>query len=250
MRRISSLLLAMLFLTAAYLFAWPSANVAYFAGVVLHLVAGIIFLITLAFAARSILRASNLTAPAGWILVAIGGLLGAVLIYTGTRRGEWPLLYVHIGACLAGGALLASAWAAKQGFFARGSGAAALRNFSFLIVAALIASGAWWVRTVPWLPAYRIENPPIAPASMDGEGDGPSGHFFPSSAQTSSGDVVPEDYFMDSAVCQRCHADIYQQWQSSMHHFSSFNNQWYRKSIEYMQEVDGVQSSKWCAGCH
>jgi len=25
-----------------------------------------------------------------------------------------------------------------------------------------------------------------------------------------------------------------------MHHFSSFNNQWYRKSIEYMQEVAGV----------
>jgi len=35
-----------------------------------------------------------------------------------------------------------------------------------------------------------------------------------------------------------------------MHHFSSFNNQWYRKSIEYMQEVAGVRSSKWCAGCH
>jgi len=35
-----------------------------------------------------------------------------------------------------------------------------------------------------------------------------------------------------------------------MHHFSSFNNQWYRKSIEYMQEVDGVKPSKWCAGCH
>jgi len=35
-----------------------------------------------------------------------------------------------------------------------------------------------------------------------------------------------------------------------MHHFSSFNNQWYRKSIEYMQDVAGVQPSKWCAGCH
>ena len=35
-----------------------------------------------------------------------------------------------------------------------------------------------------------------------------------------------------------------------MHHFSSFNNQWYRKSVEYMQDVDGVQPSKWCAGCH
>src|SRR2546427_12803318 len=34
-----------------------------------------------------------------------------------------------------------------------------------------------------------------------------------------------------------------------MHHFSSFNNQWYRKSIEYMQEVTGTKPSKWCGGC-
>jgi tetratricopeptide (TPR) repeat protein len=35
-----------------------------------------------------------------------------------------------------------------------------------------------------------------------------------------------------------------------MHHFASFNNQFYRKSIEYMQTVNGTQSTKWCAGCH
>jgi len=27
---------------------------------------------------------------------------------------------------------------------------------------------------------------------------------------------------MKSDACQRCHADIYKQWDSSMHHFSSF----------------------------
>ena len=55
---------------------------------------------------------------------------------------------------------------------------------------------------------------------------------------------------MDSATCGECHVDIYEQWESSMHHFSSFNNQFYRKSIEYMQETVGVEPSKWCAGCH
>jgi tetratricopeptide (TPR) repeat protein len=35
-----------------------------------------------------------------------------------------------------------------------------------------------------------------------------------------------------------------------MHHFASFNNQWYRKSIEYMQDTIGVKSSLWCGGCH
>jgi Flp pilus assembly protein TadD len=55
---------------------------------------------------------------------------------------------------------------------------------------------------------------------------------------------------MESDSCKRCHADIYQQWSSSAHHFSSFNNQWYRKSIEYMQDTVGTQPSKWCGGCH
>src|SRR5262249_50509757 len=97
---------------------------------------------------------------------------------------------------------------------------------------------------------YRVENPAIAPATMEQEGDGPGGKFFPSSVQTKDGNYIPSDYFLQSQACERCHSDIYKQWQSSVHHFSSFNNQWYRKSIEYMQEVDGVQPSKWCAGCH
>jgi len=43
---------------------------------------------------------------------------------------------------------------------------------------------------------------------------------------------------------------VYKQWFSSVHHFSSFNNQWYRKSIEYMQDTIGTRPSKWCGGCH
>jgi tetratricopeptide (TPR) repeat protein len=85
---------------------------------------------------------------------------------------------------------------------------------------------------------------------MDGEGDGPGGKFFPSSVQTRDGKNIPAKYFMQSQACERCHSDVYKQWNSSAHHFSSFNNQWYRKSIEYMQDVAGVKSSKWCAGCH
>src|SRR5262249_5265241 len=96
----------------------------------------------------------------------------------------------------------------------------------------------------------RIRNPVDAPTSMFEEGDGSKSPFFPSSATTTSGKTIPSNFFMTSEMCKRCHADIYEQWNSSMHHFSSFNNQWYRKSIEYMQEVDGVQPSKWCAGCH
>ena len=73
---------------------------------------------------------------------------------------------------------------------------------------------------------------------MNEEGRGPKSPFFPSSADTNVDRIIPANFFMTSATCARCHTDIYEQWKSSTHHFSSFNNQWYRKSIEYMQDVD------------
>jgi tetratricopeptide (TPR) repeat protein len=87
---------------------------------------------------------------------------------------------------------------------------------------------------------------------MDDEAmGGKDGPFFPSSAATSTGGRIPGRFFVESErACARCHRDIYNQWFSSAHHFSSFNNRWYARSIEYMQEVAGVQPSKWCAGCH
>jgi tetratricopeptide (TPR) repeat protein len=85
---------------------------------------------------------------------------------------------------------------------------------------------------------------------MEGEGPGPQSPFFPSSSDTNTGKTIPATFFMTSQTCERCHKDIYDQWNASAHHFSSFNNQWYRKSIEYMQDVVGTKPSKWCAGCH
>ena len=249
-RPLTDIFLAVLFVTAAYLFVWPAANVPYFVAVLLHLLAGIALLICLVFALRGILRSGSTTSRIGWILLAIGGVLGAALIKTGTRRDEWPLLYTHIGTCVAGGALLASSWAGKHGFFAKRPAAGFFRSASFLLLAGLLILGARKIRTASWERSHRIENPTIAPATMDSEGDGPSGPFFPSSAQTAHGGQIPANYFTESDSCQRCHADIYKEWQSSAHHFSSFNNAWYRKSIEYMQDTVGVKPSKWCAGCH
>ncbi|MGB6390744.1 MAG: hypothetical protein WBF14_00100, partial [Candidatus Acidiferrales bacterium] len=56
LRRAISVLLAVLFLTAVYVFAWPSPNVPYFGAVVVHLLAGVLFLVALAIALRGMLR--------------------------------------------------------------------------------------------------------------------------------------------------------------------------------------------------
>jgi len=249
-KRWLSRILAALTVSAVYLYGYPSATISYFVVELFHVAIGIVLTILLLFYVVRLLRKESLLARLGWISLGVGALLGIALIKIGTPLRLKPWLYAHIALCLLGTLFLATSWLFSKGWLGdgvirRGLGFAALTLFT-----AGIAAGTWWTREVAWKNANRISNPLMPPDTMDSEGDGPQGKFFPSSAQTKHGGNIPSKYFMKSDACQRCHADIYKQWDSSMHHFSSFNNQWYRKSIEYMQEVAGVRSSKWCAGCH
>jgi len=185
----------------------------------------------------------------GWILVAGGAFLGLILIRIGTPRSEWNWLYLHIILSLAGVGLLVATWAGKRGWLTSGAGAVVRIAICFVVLAA-ISFTARYVRESRWLNRARIENPSMPPSSMEDEGDGPEGAFFPSSAQVYGRQKIPSKFFMESDSCKRCHEDVYNQWFSSAHHFSSFNNQWYRKSIEYMQDRIGTKPSKWCGGCH
>jgi cytochrome c-type biogenesis protein CcmH/NrfG len=235
-------LLGFLFVSALYLYVFPQANIFYAGIVLLHALAGVVAGILLIFCVGRLFRSASPAGRLGWILFAVGTVTGAVLIKTGTPRVEWDLLYAHILLCLAGGALVfAGNLGGRDGFW--------LRCAVSLLSVLLIGWGAHHLRH-RWRNQSRIENPMMPPAEMNGEGDGPNGPFFPSSAQVYGGQKIPSKFFMESDSCKRCHADIYQQWSSSAHHFSSFNNQWYRKSIEYMQDTVGTQPSKWCGGCH
>ena len=249
-KRWLSRILVVLTLSAVYLYGYPSATIPYFVMDLLHVAIGIVLAILLLFFAGRLLRNESLLVRLGWVLLAAGTILGIVLIKVGTPLRLKPWLYAHIALCVVGSLFLATSWLISKGWLGEGF---VRRGFGFAVLALLtatVAAGAWWTREVAWKNANRISNPLMPPDSMDVEGDGAQGKFFPSSAQTKQGVNIPSKYFMKSDACQRCHADIYKQWDSSMHHFSSFNNQWYRKSVEYMQSVAGVRSSKWCAGCH
>ncbi len=124
----------------------------------------------------------------------------------------------------------------------------------------------------------------------------PASPFFPSAATTTTGDYLPERIITRGDVsspeklspdldrigfvvnekigadtCQRCHADIVEQWSKSAHRFASFNNPFYEATINDMREkalspTKGVTEhvghfpqwegrtgnikSKWCSGCH
>src|SRR5713101_3890452 len=242
--------LVMLAASAVYLYGYPSATISFGIVVLFHVAAGIAFSVLLGFTLFRLLRNEGLLARFGWILLAVGATLGIVLIKIGTPSHLKSWLYAHIAMCMAGAVCLLASWLASREWLGRGAAQRGLGFVALLLLTAGIVAGAWWTREIAWQKANRISNPLMPPETMNGEGDGPQGKFFPSSAQTRHGGNIPSKYFMQSDACQRCHADIYKQWNSSVHHFSSFNNQWYRKSIEYMQEVAGVRSSKWCAGCH
>jgi len=232
------------------LYGFPAATLAYSAVLLFHLGAGLALTVLMVPYFVRCWREQKFANRLGWSLLALGAILGIALIKIGTphRLKQW--LFAHIALCVAGLFFLAFSWMGNRKWFGEGARAAALRFAVVLIVIAAASGGAWWARNIAWKNAYRVKNPPLSTETMDGEGDGPSGKFFPSSVQTRDGKNIPAKYFMQSQACERCHQDIYKQWYSSAHHFSSFNNQWYRKSIEYMQEVAGVKSSKWCAGCH
>jgi Flp pilus assembly protein TadD len=249
-RRWLSRSLVVLTISAIYLYGYPSATISYVVVDLFHISVGIILTLLLVFSLIRLLPRESLLARLGWISLLGGALLGIVLIKVGTPLRLKPWLYTHIALCVLGTLFLATSRLISKGWLGNSVIQRGLGFAGLALLAVGIAAGTWWAREAVWKSANRISNPLMPPETMDAEGDGPQGKFFPSSAQTKQGINIPSKYFMKSDACQRCHADIYKQWDSSMHHFSSFNNQWYRKSIEYMQDVAGVRSSKWCAGCH
>jgi hypothetical protein len=63
--------------------------------------------------------------------------------------------------------------------------------------------------------------------------------------------VDPPGAQLPSAVdCARCHADIAAQWASSAHRHSSFDNPYYRVSVEAFRTERGRSAARFCAGCH
>ena len=234
--RYAGILLVLLLINTAYIAAFASPTIFYMGNVVLHLALGVARGIMLLWLIRRMPWAGSI-----FLIAALAGVFLAV--FGNTTPHRW-VLEAHI-------AVAALALLAFLPYVMRHTGAG-FRNTYVACLALLVVfpAATTLYRKVRPNPDDRIRNPLIVPTSMDQEGGGPQSPFFPSSAKTNVGGIIPSNFFMDSEACGRCHKDVYEQWKSSMHHFGSFNNQFYRKSIEYMQSVVGTQPSKWCAGCH
>src|SRR5581483_3429942 len=245
--------LLLLLLNSSYLAAFGHPTVFYLLNLMLHFGLGtlltLLLLIVWAKDRRSLAEGKRIGAG---VLLASAALGLTVLLFGATRPFLQPTKPLHLVARahvvlgVLGVALLALALVrqrAQHRVYARAFGFA-------LVLALLFPLAAWQYQRQTRASRDYILNPTGAPLSMEGEGAGPNSPFWPSSSNTNVNGIIPANFFMTSQTCARCHKDIYDQFNSSAHHFSSFNNQWYRKSIEYMQDVIGTKPSKWCAGCH
>jgi tetratricopeptide (TPR) repeat protein len=239
MRKWLAVSFLLLLVNTAYIAAFAQPTIFYMGNVLLHVVLGFALFLLVMWSWPPGVRFFQ----AQGIAFTLATALGLYLTIFGATRDHHPILIAHIATAALGLALLIP-YALKQTRAFRNAYIAAL---AILILAPLATH--FYDRAFPD-PSLRIRNPAYVPASMREEGGGPQSPFWPSSAKTNIGGIIPSNFFMDSQACGECHKDIYEQWKSSMHHFASFNNQFYRKSIEYMQSVAGVQPTKWCAGCH
>ncbi len=233
---------ALLVANSAYLAADGNPHLVYFASLLLHL--GLGLGLAVPFTLWWWRRRQRWAVLAGGLLLLAGGACGLALAWLGNLTPMRPLLWTHIGLSAAGLVALLRAYA--------GHPERRRWRLSALGLTLALAVPALVLGLAAARPAAEFGNPP-APARMADEAmGGADGPFFPSSVHTAHGDVVPSSVYLKPESCARagCHPDVYDQWEESAHHFSSFNNQWYRKSIEYMQEVAGVRPSKWCGGCH
>ena len=247
-RILAGALLILLLVNTAYISAAASATIFYMSNVLAHLVFGVLLAGCAGFLLfRERAWARELRIAAALFLIALA--LGVALAIVGNVRDNRWLLWLHIVvAALAVIALVP--WISRQAALGGGWLRLSQGYRACLVLLVLLPVVSTVHQRLNPRPQDRIVNPLVVPTSMEEEGGGPQSPFFPSSANTNTKDVIPSNFFMDSQVCGECHKDIYEQWNSSAHHFASFNNQFYRKSIENMQDVVGTEPSKWCAGCH
>ncbi len=249
MRKLSLAAFLILLLNSAYLFSFGEPTLFYISNVLLHVGLGVLLIIPFGiYVYRQLKRISRL-GQVGSIGIVVGIISGGYLMIVGATTPYRWLLITHIVSISAGSILLGIHLLRDNEFL---TPLLKKINIGVLVVVVLFPIGAKLIQYYLPNETYLVENPALPPTSMYEEGGGTTGHFFPASVETETGALIPTDFFLTSETCatKGCHPDIYRQWNESAHHFSSFNNQWYRKSIIYMQEVNGIQPSKWCGGCH
>ena len=241
-RRLYRLLLIPLGLIAAnaiYLVAFTRDTAFFYAMLLLHLTLGVLiavpfFVFALTHAKRMIRMWNKRAKAAGLAIFTLAVITVASGVYmtfqgaTLSHRWVWITHVAAVPLALVAFILHRRAHTHKLQFrrlYAWGGAVAA-----FLVAMAIAA---------------KFEKPPKRIVNLNGDTV-----FFPASSETFDQGLLDAKKLAANDYCQSCHPDSFHQWERSAHRFSSFNNPFYRKSIELMADRVGRERTKWCSGCH
>jgi hypothetical protein len=89
--------------------------------------------------------------------------------------------------------------------------------------------------------------PPSVPRAVLPHDEGPN---FPSLARTQDGKPADISLLADAKSCGNCHKEAEREWRASAHAHASFDNPWYRASVDQLRHDLNNVSSRHCGGCH
>jgi tetratricopeptide (TPR) repeat protein len=241
-RRLYRLLLVPLGLIAAnsiYISAFTRDTSFFYAMLLLHLALGVLiavpFFVFAVTHARRMIRTWNRRAKyaglAIFTLAVVSVGTGVFMTFEGAtlnHRGVWLAHVASVPLALVAFILHRRAHVHKLQF---------RRLFAW--------GGAVAVFLVAMTVVGRLEKPPKRIVNVNGDTV-----FYPSSSETFDQGLLDAKKLAANAYCKECHPDSFHQWERSAHRFSSFNNPFYRKSVELMADRVGRERTKWCSGCH
>ena len=214
----------------------------YIGNVLAHLVIGLLFGIPFVGFVVSHLRVTwrhrnNKSRRLGLVLAGAAVLslgTGIFLMVDGAVRDNYWILVVHIVVAMAGVLLYSlHRWASSR---AEKLTVANLREVGYIVGAFVVLSAGHFVGKI-----FTPQNAVAGAAAVS---------FLPSPAKTADGTFIPSAQLTDVEYCRQCHADAFAQWKSSAHSHSSFSNEFYARSIDYLQQTADPNRVRWCAGCH
>ncbi len=240
-----------------YLFERSTALL-YMSNVLLHIALGTLFVLpSIVFL---VLHLSKMPIRLNWKATGAGiftaasllALLssGFGLVILGSTWAGSTLVYIHLVSVATSMMGFAVHVSMKEGLRYRflewgqslkqGSGHMIRHPMSVTILGGLVVTAL--VALVPWLSGRQSVY----------QADTPGDPLSAAQAILAHERYLDDDDLARSESCGQvgCHPDITAQWQQSAHRFSSFNNPYYRKSVEAFVERSGNDPVRWCASCH
>lgn len=232
--------------------------------VVLHTVAGLVFILPYAWyqlrhwrrLRRALFTHVKLTGYLSMVATVVCGVSGLVLTWqavfgTGIGYG-WET--THIVSTLAVIATAVPHVLAKilQNRRARGEAGAALRRAQGILGRRTAWIGGGLTALVALVALTQAPADPHA-AFPDGYEYpfGPDRPFAPSLAETSTGGAIEPDALGRSATCGAagCHEQIFEEWRPSAHRYAAMDTAFLAVQA-VMAKQNGPETTRYCAGCH